>query len=175
MKITHYLIGIFTVSLFFGILLPMQAQEDTSPTLKLGLYADTTSQRVVDLRAGGILRGFKGEPSNAVRLRAANSKKLNFQRDYYTLTGYGNYYYIGDEDWSSNIRHHHAKNDYLLHGTYRIAGKRLIFSIPAEPPLKPYGEEHPFDGWEGRTLVFTIIDGETFADNEGNSWIRLSD
>ena len=185
MKITHYLIGVFTVLLFLGILLPIQAQEDASPTLKLGLYADTSNQRVVDLRTGGILRGFKGEPSNQERLNASNSQRLE-RKEKGGATESFDAYYVGSNN-----------STYLLHGTYRIAGKRLIFSISAEPSLKSYRKpkkyidygkperdqegkiiwdtEHIFDGWEGRTFVFTIIDGETFADDDGNRWIRLSD
>ncbi|MCL1911597.1 MAG: hypothetical protein FWG13_05280 [Leptospirales bacterium] len=181
MKITHYLAGMFAAALFMGIPALVQknvSAQEAAPVLKLGLYADTSSQRVVDIRANGVLRGFKGEPSADDRNFAAESTVF---RSYETNVRYVYYYYAGKFNYSGDEPH----NIYLLHGTYRITGKRLIFSITGEPPLKSYGyrenkdaplsNTHPFEGWEGRTLVYTILDSDSFQDADGNSWIRLCD
>ena len=197
------LLGALAAALFFFT--PALAQEQEQETaLKLGLYADTSSRKVVDIRTDGVLRGFLGEPNSADRLFAAQCTGMGLMTIYFFndssyLSGEGIIYIYADssgkviKSWHTNSSYAYVYESsyrlpYLLHGTYRIMQKRLIFSIPGEPALKTYGvitrgsdrippnpRTHPFEGWEGRTFVYSIVNDETFVDDEGNSWIRISE
>ena len=204
MKIMHYLSGIFFAALFLDI--PAASQENTSaeeaaPVLKLGLYADTSSTRVVDIRADGVLRGFDGVPENGDRELAAESKGLLRVRIYHY--NYGRTFlrvvYVDVNDSCAKYPNCDStkSNIYFLYGTYRITGKRLIFNIPKDHPFDNYGPlvsndgahilagnyggicrtPNPFADWGGKTLTFFIIgkDGKSFTDQDGNSWMRISD